>query len=146
MPARRKKTKKNNIVIRGLEAKDKPIKEIVTKFIEEKFKVGEAIVEVWINGPKENEIIIVEMRSWEEKQVIMKNKNILKGKGREKEVYIDHDLTKEERGVQRKLRELAKEEEKKGNDVRVGYRKMKIGDEWYKWNEEKESLEPDRRK
>lgn len=56
----------------------------------------------------------------------MKNKRKLKGY----DVYIDEDLTKQDREVQAKLRERRKLEMSKGNKVRIGYRKIMINGEW----------------
>lgn len=55
-----------------------------------------------------------------------KEKNLRRG------IYIEDDLTKKEREVQRRLREIAKEE--KGNenkDVKTGYKKIHMGERWY---------------
>jgi hypothetical protein len=41
-------------------------------------------------------------------------------------MYIDDDLTKEERETQKKLRELAREERDRGKRVKIGYRKIQI--------------------
>jgi hypothetical protein len=44
-------------------------------------------------------------------------------------MYIDDDLTNEERKTQKKLRELAKEQRNRGKVVQIGYRKMQINEE-----------------
>jgi hypothetical protein len=49
--------------------------------------------------------------------------------------YIDDDLTKEERETQKKLRELAREEKDRGKRVKIGYRKIQINGEWFRWDE-----------
>lgn len=51
-------------------------------------------------------------------------------------IFIDHDMTKEEREVQRRLKERARKERERGKKVKVGYRKMYIESELYVWNEE----------
>lgn len=45
-------------------------------------------------------MIIVELNDWEVKEKIMKEKKKLVGR----RVYIDHDMSQEERGVQRRAR------------------------------------------
>ncbi|KAK9720740.1 hypothetical protein QE152_g21902 [Popillia japonica] len=49
---------------------------------------------------------VAEMEDWDEKCRVLKEKNKLKGKN----VYIDSDLTPEERRIQKKIREKAREE------------------------------------
>lgn len=67
----------------------------------------------------ERKIILTGLDSWETKQEVMKNKSKLKGSS----IYIDNDLTRKERDIQGNLVEIAKEEVKKGNRVRIGFRK-----------------------
>jgi hypothetical protein len=50
---------------------------------------------------------------------IMLSKSELKEKKGER-MYIDDDLTKEERETQKKLRELAREERDRGKRVKIG--------------------------
>lgn len=60
-----------------------------------------------------------------------KKKNLKTG------IWIEDDLTKEEREIQKQLREKAKEERTKGKKVKVGkgYMKIFIEDYVYIWNE-----------
>jgi hypothetical protein len=44
-------------------------------------------------------------------------------------------LTKDERETQKKLRELAREERDRGKRVKIGYRKIQINWEWFRWDE-----------
>lgn len=67
----------------------------------------------------------------------MKEKSKLKGR----DIYIDHDLTKEERDIQRKLRERAKREREESKKVKIGYKKIIIEGKTYIWNEEAEDIE-----
>jgi len=39
-----------------------------------------------------------------------------------------------------RLEELAREEERKGRKVRIGYGKIKIEENWWRWDEEEEVL------
>lgn len=50
---------------------------------------------------------MVELDSWDKKREIMARKKNLKT-----EVYIEDDLTKKERNIQKQLRERAKEEDR----------------------------------
>jgi len=53
-----------------------------------------------------------------------------------RKIYIDKDLTQEEREVQSKLREVAKSKKANGRRRRVGYRRIEIEGQMYIWNEE----------
>lgn len=55
-------------------------------------------------------------------------------------IFIDHDMTKEERELQRRLKERARKEREGGKKVKVGYRKMYIASELYVWNEEGQEI------
>lgn len=58
-------------------------------------------------------------------------------------IWIEDDLTKEEKEIQKQLREKAKEEKTKGKKVKVGkgYMKIFIEDCVYIWNEKGRRLE-----
>ena len=83
----------------------------------------------------EEEMVLAEIGSWEEKRMVMSRKKTLK-----RGLYVDDDLTKEERTTQKKLRERATEERKKGNQMKVSYRKIRIGNKWFYWNDNKETI------
>jgi len=53
-----------------------------------------------------------------------------------RKIYIDNDLTQEEREMQRKLREVARGEKANGRRIRVRYRRIEIEGQMYIWNEE----------
>jgi hypothetical protein len=79
------------------------------------------------------------IESWEQKKNIMLNKSKLKEK-KDVRMYIDGDLTKEKKETQKKLRELAREERDRGKMVKIGYRKIQINGEWFRWDEREEKL------
>jgi hypothetical protein len=83
--------------------------------------------------------MLAKIESWEQKKNIMLNKTKLKEK-KDERMYIDDDLTKEERETQKKLRELAREERDRGKRVKIGYRKIQINGEWFRWDEREEKL------
>ena len=119
--ARRKEERKNNIVITG---SGKGNLERVWGLLE----VEVDIVAAHELG-KSGNMVLVETRCWEEKRKIMSAKRKLRGTN----IFVDDDLTPEERRVQRELRLRAKEERKNGVEVWVGYRKMKIAGELWVW-------------
>ncbi|KAK9737702.1 hypothetical protein QE152_g10466 [Popillia japonica] len=60
----------------------------------------------------------------------MKNKSKLKGT----KYYIESDFTKSEERIQKKVREIAKEEKVKGKIAVVKYQKIKINGKWMFWD------------
>ncbi|XP_017879159.1 trichohyalin-like, partial [Ceratina calcarata] len=124
---RERREKKNKIVIRGLEVPKREAKEKTRQFLMEEFGVKEGIVGIEIIGGGEiAKVSIVEMENWEAKQEVMKKKGKLRGK----RIYIDHDMTQEERRVQKLLREKAREEINEGREAKalLEVRKFQIGE------------------
>ena len=133
-----RKGRKNNIVIRGLStnAKAGNIKDSARKWLEQKFGIKDKVKYVKTTGFEGKEIIIVEMDEWKTKEKIMKEKSKLRGEN----IYIDHDMTKEEREIQRKLRMRAREEKEAGRIAKVGYRKIFIDGKQWEWIDEEGEL------
>ncbi|KAJ3619978.1 hypothetical protein MTP99_008201 [Tenebrio molitor] len=71
-------------------------------------------------------MMLAKIENWEQKKNIMLSKN--------------DDLTKEERETQKKLRELAREERDRGKRVKIGYRKIQINGDWFRWDKRQEKL------
>lgn len=109
----------------------------MNKFIKENLDVKVAAKNVYKLKIKENkEIVVAELDSWDQKREVMsKKKNLKTG------IWIEDGLTKEEREIQKQLREKAKEERTKGKKVKVGYMKIFIEDCVYIWNEKDRRLE-----
>jgi hypothetical protein len=72
--------------------------------------------------------MLAKIESWEQKKNIMLNKSKLKERKGER-MYIDDNLTNEERKAEKKLREVAREE--RGITRKIGYRKIEINGEWF---------------
>jgi hypothetical protein len=70
--------------------------------------------------------ILVEMEEWSGKEKVMKLKGKLREKKKTEKMFIDNDITKPEREIQKKLGTIAKEEKREGKEVKVGYRKISI--------------------
>lgn len=134
---RARKERRNNIVIRGVRWQERNIEAEAEQFLKNELKVEVMVRKARKVGERGQEsVTVVEIGEWEKKKEIMeKKKNLSKG------VYIDDDLTREEREVQKKLRDRAREEKGRGKRVRVGYRKIRIEDKWYRWNERKGGIE-----
>lgn len=69
--------------------------EIALEFLKNEFGLKEEVGKIIIVGKSKKEIALVELKDWEAKQKIMREKSKLG----ERKIYIDHDLTKEEREV-----------------------------------------------
>lgn len=130
-----KKERKNNIVIRGLRKGKEDVKEVGTEFLEE-FGAGGKIKYMKMEGKEGREVVIVGIEDWQAKEKIMKEKSKLRGRN----IFVDHDMTKEEREVQRKMRERARRKKEEGKKVKIGYRKITVEGKVYIWNEEEEEL------
>jgi hypothetical protein len=76
-------------------------------------------------------MMLAKIECWEQKKNIMLNKSKLKER-KDERMYIDDDLTNEERETQKKLREEAREERDRGKSVKIGYRKIQINREWFR--------------
>lgn len=55
---------------------------------------------------------------------------------------IEHVMTKEERRIQAELRQLAREHKEKGDEAKVGYKKIIINKTLYTWNDIKKNYTP----
>lgn len=58
-----------------------------------------------------------------------------------KEEVIDSDLTRREQEAQKYIRELARKEKSKGQEVRVGFNKLWINGVKWEWNMKIQELE-----
>ena len=132
---RQRREKRNNIVVKSKEIDKASPPELVEKVkaiiqkTENNIEISNAIY-IGKNS-MDMGLIRVELRCLEDKIAIMKNKNKLQGT----DIYIDDDLTKQEREIQRTLRMRAREEREKGNEARVGYQKLMINNNWVNWKE-----------
>ena len=117
--------RKNNIVIMGLENNSKNAKDRAIEFFKERLEIEDKVK--WVKEEGYNKkIILVSLKTLEDKQEL---KDQLKGSN----IYINHDLSREDRNIQRKLREIARQEREQGAEVRLGFRKIRINGNWIKW-------------
>lgn len=131
--------RRKNIIIQGMKinaSNPRTLKEGVEKFIEKELGATIKVESARKLGTK---TCLVELNSRSDKTVIMSNKSKLRNHG--EEIYINDDLTKEERQVQARIREIAREESAKGKIVKIGFRKITIGEETWTWNGEAQKLE-----
>lgn len=138
MELQERKEKRNNILIRGLNYNRVEAKKKVEELLEQKFGIKGGIKEMELKGRgQEIKVVEVKLESWEIKQEIMSRKGKLDlGK-----VFIDHDLTEEERWIQTRLREIAAKERSEDKEVRVRCKCIWIQGKRFDWNEEKREIE-----
>jgi len=130
---RERRERKNNLVIKRLKGKGKKNlrRRECPKICREKIRDERGSKDVQIVGGEGREVVIIRMDSWERKEEIMRRKKKLGSR----KIYIDNDLSQEERKVQRKLREIARDERADGKRARVGYRRIDIEGQMYIWSE-----------
>lgn len=131
--------RKNNILITGIEIKEKQtenIKEELKQFMKHNLQVETEITEVYKLDTK---TWIARIGSFEKKLEILRNKRRLKN-GDYKRVYINNDLTEHERNIQRKIRNRADKERDDGKTVRMGFKRMIIDGEKWVWNGKTQDL------
>lgn len=124
-----RENRRNNIVIKGMDI-EKTVKDRegwVQELLNDRLKVGCKIVNVKKSGP----VLIVKVDNEESKKKVMKNKYKLK----EGNIFIENDLTWEERKIQEKIGRWVKEQKSKGLKVKASYARVKINEVWKRWEE-----------
>ena len=76
-------------------------------------------------------LALVELKTFEDKLNIMRNKRKLTGQ----ECYVKDDMTKREREIQAAIRKKAREARERGHEVKVGYQKIQINRKWETWED-----------
>lgn len=120
--------RRNNIVLKGvrMEGDERLIKgalkEWVSDFLKKNIGVDGKIEHCRLSG----KVIIAKLGSEDVKREVMKNKNKLKGGN----IYIENDLTWDERKIQEKISRWGKEERGKGKDIKIGLGKVRINGVW----------------
>lgn len=127
-----REARKCNIVIKSREIlkEDENGKEWLERFIKEKIKIECKIVECRSSGP----VLVAKVESEKKKKEVMMNKNRLKGGN----IFIENDLSWEERKIQEKINSWARERRREGVKIKVEYGKVMVADRW-KDSEEIES-------
>jgi len=118
---KKKEERKNNIVIKGAN----PVGDLskwVQKFLKEALEVDYDLGQVKMSG----RVVVVKMGSEEKKREIMQKKNKLSGGN----IFIENDLTWEERKIQREISVWAKQQRAKEKRIKIGYGKIRVNGEW----------------
>lgn len=133
---RDREARKYNVIISGLQiqASDKnTMVQVANEQIKKLWNVNLVVTDVWqIN----DEITGVKLARWEDKLVLFKAANKIKNK----EIFVNSDLTLKEREIQRELRSIKKQEIEKGNKAAVGYQKIFINNTEYRWDPQGKKL------
>lgn len=134
-----KRKRKNNILMNGLKVQgtEQEIKEKVENFIKENLKINCETEKITKIGDK---TLLIKINSFEKKIEIMRNKSKLK-KNKQARVYINNDLTQQERAVQNIINERAREERSNNKHVKVGYQNIVVNEEKFVWNKITKRLE-----
>lgn len=127
--------RKNNVIIKGIGTSERIDKTKIEEWVEVKCGVKVRLNKIWIIKGK-SKMVGAECRSKEEKDGVMENKKKLKGS----EFYVDNDLTYKERRNKEELWKLAKKYREQGKIVKIGYNKLIIEEEEFKWDEWKGEL------
>jgi hypothetical protein len=124
---REKEERKNNIAIKEMryERDIRLLKEKVQEFLKDNLEIECKIENCRMSG----KMIIAKLGDEETKREVMRRKNKLKGGT----IFIENDLTWEERKIQERINKWAKEYKARGIQIKIGIGKMKINGFWKNW-------------
>jgi len=132
--------RRNNVIVRGvripkeIEKDKKEMREWAMSLIKEKIGVDCKVIGCRESGT----VLVIKLENEEMKKNIMRNKYKLKGD----RIFIENDVSWEERRVQERIVRWAKEQKEKGIEIKIGFGRVRIGNVWRKWAEiEKEENE-----
>ncbi|XP_024888803.1 uncharacterized protein LOC112465472 [Temnothorax curvispinosus] len=133
MKDKEKEDRRNNVVIRGINLEqERDWKEWAQNFLRDKLGVRCKV----INVRKSGTVTVVKLEE-EDKKEVMRNKYKLKGGN----IFIENDLTWEERKVQEEIYRWVKVQKSNGVDVKAGYARVRINGVWKSWEEVSRNLE-----
>lgn len=122
-----RKGRKKNLMIRGIRTVGKGLQQEVKNVVRDFLGI-----EIYIKKVEAVEGgLVVELESFSNKIDILKRKGKLRGIN----LWIEEDLTCREREVQGWLKQIAEEEAKRGFETKVGYQKVMVDGEWYRWDD-----------
>lgn len=132
-----KKERKCNLVIKGLQIEENEKEKSLEKFIKNTMNIETRVKKAFKMNKKGNsDIILAEMETWEEKQAIMTNKSKLRGSA----IYIENDMTIEERKIQAEIRKLSRAERERGKRTTIGYKKLFINGIEHVWSDREKRI------
>lgn len=126
-----------NIIIKGANLQGPEVEKKVEELLGNKIQVKATITASYnISKTGEKDIILAKVQNWQQKMDIMRNKIKLRGSG----IYIESDMTLQERNIQLQIRKIAREERSKQKTVKVGYEKLWINGTMYKWDKKENGV------
>ncbi|XP_020295824.1 golgin subfamily A member 6-like protein 22 [Pseudomyrmex gracilis] len=139
-----KEDRKKNVVVKGI-VEDKElelIKEDPKRWAKFFFKSKLRLDCNVVQGKVSDKVVVIKLSSDEEKKAVMENKNRLRGE----KIFIQHDLTWEERKIQEEIYKWVKEKREKGEEVKIGTGKVKIQGKWRQWRDIQREMETEKRR
>jgi len=137
-----KHDRKCNIVIRGIAFNTTNLKREVEELFRNKMKVKVNVVEARelksrnLTNNAQNAGTLVIMRTFDDKFSVMKNRRLLKGTA----IFVDHDMSYEEREIDIKIKDRAQEEISKGHRVTRGFMTLTVNGKLWKWSSDQKKL------
>ncbi|KAL7295740.1 hypothetical protein TKK_0011084 [Trichogramma kaykai] len=127
-----------DIVIKGMKGVGANVKEEIEEMLKSKLDIKINLEAAWKSG----QVIVGKCRQWEQKDMIMRKKSRLAGTT----LYIENDLSYEERKKQEAIARLAKEQREKGKEIKIGVGRVCIEGKWLRWESVQEEEEESRKK
>jgi len=115
-----KEERRNNIVIKGANPGE-DVKGWLQRFLKEALEIDVSVGQVRRSG----RVIIVKLGNEEKKREIMQKKSKLSGGN----IFIENDLTWEERKTQGEIIAWAKQQRANGKRVKIGFGKVRLNEE-----------------
>jgi len=138
----REERRKRNCIIKGVKKEKGDWRWGVEKILREidaEVKVEE-MRRIYVGGEERGDMVWVKLEKEDDKRRLWSKKKILKGK----RIWIEEDLTRREREVRRRLGWMANEERKKGKSAWVEGDRIRLGEEWWFWDEVNSELKKSR--
>lgn len=134
-----KEKRKNNTILSGIKLEETNMEQNLKEFINKELEIDIKPKKCQILKNKQNKnMYLVEWESFEDKLMVLKKKYKLKSKSQQ--IFIESDLTPEERKIQWEVRMVANEAKKQSQNVKIGYQKIFIDGEEYRWSEKEKGV------
>ncbi|RLU18088.1 hypothetical protein DMN91_010331 [Ooceraea biroi] len=131
---RERRERRNNIIMKGegIPTEGSP-KEIIKQTLRQELQIEADIEDAyWIKREQGRRMLVAKLGSWQQKKEILIKKSKMKGK----KLYIDNDLTKKERDVQKEITGIVRTKRERGEEVKIGYKKLIANGKTFIWEEE----------
>lgn len=136
-----KQQKRNNLVLTNytpVATDSKKLAEEIQEMLRRKIEETVNVETVARIKTSVGEKLIIRMKCFDDKMSVLKKKKMIYEdcEGQKMPIYVDDDLTKEDREIQKKARDHCKIARELGKAAKVGYRKVFINGKEHKWNQE----------